>query len=140
MTKEEYAEYLQSEHWKGLRKQRLELDGYQCQKCGAKHKLQVHHTRYSARLEDTPVTDLLTLCDICHARAHGKLPKSKARRIAKAKRKALKKLLNKRFPGPKWKLKRLRIQRDQSSSNSHWIIFPRNVGDYRGVLGQSKSS
>lgn len=50
----------------GLREKRLNLDNYQCQMCGSKEKLHVHHKKYGMiRLED-----LITLCSSCHQALH----------------------------------------------------------------------
>ena len=53
--------------WRRLRAQRLELDGYQCQRCGTTEDLTVHlnpalHDNHAA----APLEDLLTLCRPCH--------------------------------------------------------------------------
>ena len=70
MTKEEYSEYLQSDHWQTVREERLEYDHHQCVFCGTTNDLQVHHITYD-RLgsEDVP-HDLVTLCRTCHFKLH----------------------------------------------------------------------
>lgn len=61
--------YLLSDHWKTLRAGRLKLDGHQCQGCGSKSKLQVHHLRYR-NIYDVEMGDLKTLCRTCHKAEH----------------------------------------------------------------------
>lgn len=81
MTKQEtnqrYYEYLQSEEWKAKAKQRLEIDGYVCQGCGAKgsslNVLQVHHLTYHNVYNENVYTDLVTVCRSCHAILHNAL-------------------------------------------------------------------
>lgn len=69
MNKSEYAEYLKSEHWKVLRRKRLEIAGYKCEKCGTPYALQVHHLRYKKIYDVTP-EDLRVECSVCHAKEH----------------------------------------------------------------------
>ena len=70
MNKEEYQEYLKSEHWRKTRARKLEESGNCCEKCPAKHMLSVHHLTYE-RLWKELMTDLEVLCDVCHKTAHG---------------------------------------------------------------------
>lgn len=64
-----YLRYMLSPEWKALRQKRLERDGYQCQHCGHKRHLEIHHTTY-ARLGRERLSDLLTLCHFCHSDHH----------------------------------------------------------------------
>ncbi|HEV8189473.1 MAG TPA: hypothetical protein VGP83_17090 [Pyrinomonadaceae bacterium] len=72
MTKTEYAEYLQSEHWKRLRREAI-TDCPECFRCGIPRDLareiydqdlHVHHKRYNLWRED--LSDLEVLCRRCH--------------------------------------------------------------------------
>ena len=65
------SDYLQTEVWRELRSQRLAKDFYRCQQCGTAQNVIVHHIRYPDiwGTEDVD-TDLVTLCDRCHAEAH----------------------------------------------------------------------
>lgn len=69
MTKETYAEYLQSEHWKSTRIAALRRAGYRCQLCNAEGELHVHHRTYE-RLGHEHVADLIVLCANCHQAFH----------------------------------------------------------------------
>ena len=69
--KEQYKEYLQSEHWKETRTKALKRAGYKCQVCGYKSNLQVHHNNYS-NLGHEDDTDLVVLCWKCHKTFHHK--------------------------------------------------------------------
>lgn len=58
----------------GLRQDRLQLDQFTCQHCGAQENLVVHHiqkveSRDSADTKST-INDLLTLCRACHINVH----------------------------------------------------------------------
>jgi hypothetical protein len=69
----EYIDYLQSEAWNQKRLERLQLDGYICQDCGAVDKaLDVHHTSYD-NFRNEPMCDLISLCRRCHNYRHGKI-------------------------------------------------------------------
>jgi hypothetical protein len=67
--------YLQSEHWKNLRKEKLEKNPV-CEDCGTPFSLDVHHKQYRD-LFDVRITDLETLCRICHNKEHRKLDRKK---------------------------------------------------------------
>lgn len=67
--KNAYLKYLQSNHWKQLRKSKLDEAGRICCACQNTTKLQVHHLRYKNWVDcETP--DLLVLCDRCHGNLH----------------------------------------------------------------------
>lgn len=84
MTREEYAEYLQSVWWARRRWVALERAGYRCQRCGFQGTrseysnvttgVHVHHLRYD-NLGHEPDEDLCVLCPRCHGEIHG-LPQS----------------------------------------------------------------
>ena len=63
-----YAEYMASPEWQTTRLATLERDGHQCQHCGRAGN-EAHHLRYD-RLGNERPTDLTTLCEDCHGRAH----------------------------------------------------------------------
>lgn len=58
--------YLQSDHWKELRKVALKRASYKCQVCAGRNKiLNVHHNTYD-NLWHEHMTDLCVLCEDCH--------------------------------------------------------------------------
>ncbi len=61
--------YYASNHWKSIRAERWERDGYQCVLCGSSDDLQCHHVAY--RLFAEPMEHLMTVCDDCHGTVHG---------------------------------------------------------------------
>ena len=61
--------------WQVLRLRIMERDGFKCSKCGnGERTLHVHHLKYTvgAQAWESPMEDLATLCDVCHADTHGK--------------------------------------------------------------------
>lgn len=74
MTKEDYAKYLMSDHWKETAKKRLEIDGYKCQMCGSygteTNKIQVHHLSYKNLGHENIYTELVSCCSNCHKDIH----------------------------------------------------------------------
>lgn len=64
-----YKDYLQTDHWKTLRKRKLKQARYKCQICSSKEDLNVHHNTYENRgcEEDE---DLVVLCKQCHEKFH----------------------------------------------------------------------
>lgn len=72
-----YNAYLQSEHWKDFRS-RIIKERVQCEKCGSKEKLHIHHIHYNSLGKEKP-EDVLCLCNSCHFVIHGCPPmKSKS--------------------------------------------------------------
>ena len=70
--KEEYKEYLNSDHWKSIRLKALDRAGYRCQLCSSKQHLNVHHNTYKNRGNED-LKDLVVLCRECHAKFHDKV-------------------------------------------------------------------
>lgn len=70
MTKEEYKEYLKSEHWQNVRAKRLKIDNHRCYLCGRAKALNVHHLRYDNLGNEDVKEDLVTLCYKCHQMLH----------------------------------------------------------------------
>lgn len=66
----DYQKYIASPEWKKKRDERIKLDNNQCQICGSKTKLEVHHLTYD-RVFQEDMDDLITLCDRCHRKVHG---------------------------------------------------------------------
>lgn len=57
--------------WKAIRNEILERDGQRCTVCGGERDLHIHHIDRDPTNDDP--ANLLTLCDICHARVHTEL-------------------------------------------------------------------
>lgn len=69
----DYQDYLQTDHWKAVRKMMLKQSGHRCQLCNASDRvLHVHHRSYENRGRET-YTDLIVLCSVCHGQFHEKL-------------------------------------------------------------------
>lgn len=65
-------EYLKSEHWRNLRKEKLAVNPA-CERCGYNKRLDVHHKDYK-NLYDVTTGDLETLCRKCHDAEHESRP------------------------------------------------------------------
>ena len=61
-------EYYNSEEWQEKRLVVLHRAKYQCEKCGANLKLDIHHLTYK-NLYHEPPEDLMALCRACHEAA-----------------------------------------------------------------------
>lgn len=71
--KEKYQAFLKTNYWFNVREKVLKRDGYKCQNCGSKRKLQVHHKTYKHHYkEHKHLKDLVTLCEPCHQSIHKK--------------------------------------------------------------------
>jgi hypothetical protein len=66
-----YKDYLETDHWKSLRKRKLKQSGYKCQICSSTKDLNVHHNTYENRGNEDDC-DLVVLCHVCHEMFHGK--------------------------------------------------------------------
>lgn len=64
-----YDEYLQTMHWRHIRRLKLDEAGHRCEVCNAQDRLQVHHRTYERRGEEQ-LSDLTVLCADCHGLFH----------------------------------------------------------------------
>ena len=64
-----YAEYLQTDHWRRVRKMALEFWGNRCALCNSLKHLNVHHRTYPERGEET-LLHVIVLCQDCHDKHH----------------------------------------------------------------------
>ncbi len=71
-----YQEYLKTDKWQRIAKQRMEIDGNKCVMCGSRgttaNPLEVHHLSYKwlYQEENRIYQDLCTLCHCCHKQVH----------------------------------------------------------------------
>lgn len=98
MNSNEYRWALKSPKWASKRKFILKRDDYSCVKCRSKKNLHVHHKYYLRdRLPwEVPNDCLVTLCALCHEKAHAnrsissfildKPPKTKVKQKNKSKK------------------------------------------------------
>jgi ATP-dependent DNA helicase RecQ len=56
--------------YKQLRLQALARDHWQCQCCGTRSNLEVHHQQSRAQDGEDQPDNLITLCSDCHTRHH----------------------------------------------------------------------
>src|ERR1041385_5891473 len=61
---------LNPEPYEQLRKQVLGRDGWQCQICGSRQNLQVHHKQMRSQQGSDDELNLITLCGGCHEKLH----------------------------------------------------------------------
>ena len=64
-----YADYLGTDHWQTVRRQKIMAAGFQCERCGSSDALQVHHLTYENRGAER-LEDLEVLCGQCHIVQH----------------------------------------------------------------------
>ena len=82
--KVDYDEYINSIAWKKKRGQRIKIDHYHCQMCGATNVLlNVHHITYES-FGNEDMKDLITLCPACHERVHRELKGKDANKVRKS--------------------------------------------------------
>ena len=66
----DYEVYLNSPHWHACKRAAIERAGHKCQVCGADRvRMDVHHNSYQ-RMGREDITDLVVLCETCHAVFH----------------------------------------------------------------------
>lgn len=76
MDNEKYLNYLKSDKWKNIAKERMKIDGFTCCMCGSRgtpaNVLEVHHVAYKAiyHEEERIYQDLVTVCRRCHLLLH----------------------------------------------------------------------
>lgn len=69
ISRDKYAEYIQSEDWLRKREKVLARDKHRCTRCRGIENLHVHHLTYD-NLGHERLADLTTLCDLCHEVEH----------------------------------------------------------------------
>jgi 5-methylcytosine-specific restriction endonuclease McrA len=67
---------LDHDAYERLRLEILERDHWRCQNCGSLLRLQVHHQELRSHCGSDTDENLITLCDVCHRRAHRQSSKS----------------------------------------------------------------
>ena len=72
MDKSQYKKYLEGEHWKEFKNKYFKVHGWTCSKCGYKGiAVHLHHKDYT-KLYIEEFSDIIPLCDKCHAKVHNK--------------------------------------------------------------------
>ena len=66
-----YTDYLRTDAWRAKRAQALKRDSNLCQGCRERPATQVHHLSH-AHVGDELLFELVSICDVCHERAHRK--------------------------------------------------------------------
>ena len=64
-----YRLYLQTQHWKDTRSEKLHITGKICEACASDREINVHHKNYDF-LGFERMSDLATLCRKCHELVH----------------------------------------------------------------------
>lgn len=70
MTRDEYLAYLESPWWRARKAVVIRYRGEQCERCGCRYRLQLHHRNYDRLGRELPA-DVELLCWICHQGEHG---------------------------------------------------------------------
>ena len=73
-----YKEYLQTNHWKQIRKKALKFAKYRCQLCNSNNQLHTHHRSY-VNLGCEKPKDVIVLCSECHGKFHDILTHTKVK-------------------------------------------------------------
>lgn len=81
-SKAEYEEYLKSQEWKEKRRKKAKEQNYFCEMCHQKvlKGFHIHHKTY-IRFKKERLSDLMFLCEDCHAKLHISLNKGKKKQI-----------------------------------------------------------
>lgn len=61
---------LDAESYRKLCLEVLGRDGWRCQNCGGRERLQVHHKQFRSHSGDDSEENLITLCATCHSSLH----------------------------------------------------------------------
>src|SRR3990167_10418989 len=66
MKYQSYEAYLNSPEWRDKRQKTLRIQGFKCRACGARNRLQVHHSSYKGGWGNEKDHHLVVLCDPDH--------------------------------------------------------------------------
>lgn len=73
LTRIGYSDFLSTPYWRATSRRVKQRDRMKCRLCPRTDRLEVHHPDYSHRGEDHLFMDeLITLCNGCHSKFHGK--------------------------------------------------------------------
>ena len=78
MNKKKHQAYLQSKHWKEVKRKYARTHEYKCYVCGKRRKLHLHHRTYK-RLGNERMSDLVYLCEKHHEELHRLVGRRKLR-------------------------------------------------------------
>ena len=79
--KSNYLKSLNNDYHREVRRRAFLRDGFQCRDCHTKLRLELHHLTYYINGESIVGKELdhmecvITLCENCHQKRHGKKPK-----------------------------------------------------------------
>ena len=67
-----YSDFLKTDYWKCVSKEKKAISNNKCQMCGSTKKLNVHHNTYIHHGEEHKYinSDLICLCNTCHSKFH----------------------------------------------------------------------
>lgn len=71
-SQKRYQEYLKSDHWANLKRQKSKRGKKRCEGCKTRVKLQLHHMIYRENWKETELLDLCWLCGPCHKKFHAR--------------------------------------------------------------------
>jgi 5-methylcytosine-specific restriction endonuclease McrA len=71
MNKQQYREYLKSDHWREISAEARRRAENRCQVCNSDGELNVHHRTYE-RIGNERQSDLTVLCARCHKLFHNR--------------------------------------------------------------------
>ncbi len=70
MNRYDYQKYLQSTHWRKVKRDYAKQFKRVCYLCASEDNLELHHVTYE-RIGNERLTDVVYLCEICHGFIHG---------------------------------------------------------------------
>ena len=76
-----YKIYRKTDTWAKKRARIYKRDRYRCQVCGSRRNLQPHHLTYE-RVGHELDTDLVTWCEKCHMKHHGRATDVRSGKVA----------------------------------------------------------
>jgi Zn finger protein HypA/HybF involved in hydrogenase expression len=66
-----YKEYLESSHWKNIKKKASRRKRYvKCEKCESKNNINLHHKHYRFLFHKHELHSIIALCKTCHEQVH----------------------------------------------------------------------
>lgn len=79
----DYDNFMGSQAWREIRMAKLRGASFECENCGARHNLQVHHLDYDNELGEEYSESLMVLCKDCHNYMHQDIECFESNRKAK---------------------------------------------------------
>lgn len=128
-TFDNYKDYLNSEHWKIVKKNFYKANERKCNKCYSDKELHIHHLTYK-NIGNEDMSDLVCLCKECHFKLHKEMDKINPKQNKK-KTKTKRKTKDKTVKCKDCKMFKFNYYCDAFNRSAHYPNKPKKCKKYK---------